>query len=574
MNQRVRTLGAQTCPRIILLLCATALLSGSLGACHADPDDIAGQAGELNDPVRRQNAIHNIQTAYTNTLADHDGDRQNAAVKAVADASVAALSQTYTDHPEDSQNGLAIMQLLAEMRDPRSLPALFEALNWRMEVNEEHAILAAQTLQYMDVPADKQADAVAKLAQALEKVTGSRGDDNRMRIAFLRALGAIGNTAAVPALTRVMLAQDDAQPFLINRLAAQKLGELADPATVPSFIKALFLFASNNPAMRMNDVADEALVRIGRPSQAPLLALLNGQNTDANAIVTQYIEAVRARDANAAGQMSVSALISGEATFALGALGFAESFQPLVHETENEAWQRKQSAAVALVRLNLPASQAGPLRDVLKRVYAEMPEGMEGAAARAQLIAAMRHLYDAAMLTFFLDQAKDHDQHPQVRLEAVTAYAMLANKNEARALRAFIASEPASEDGGYRENFALNEPVLAAADACDEAIPCWLGKLADPDKQIVTKATYMLARFGADNAQVIAALVGKLEDREIEVRLAAVAALDHVATHGDQAAIDKIEQLRDAEEGRAVWNQFSKEALPTQARLRARLGSH
>lgn len=573
MKQRLRTLGARGRSSILFGICASVILSASLGGCHADPDDVAGQAGELNDPVRRQNAITNIQRVYTNTLADHDGDRSNAAVKAIADASVELLARTYTEHPEDSQNGLAIMQLLSEMRDPRSLPALFEALDWRMEVNEEHAILAAKTIQYMDVPADKQAETITKLSQALEKVTGSRGDDNRMRIAYLRALGALKNPAAIPALTRVMLAQDEAQPFLINRMAAQKLGELADASTVPSMIKALYLFAPNNPAMRMNDVAAEALVRIGRPSLQPLLALLRGDNEEANAIVTQYIEAVRARDAHAADQMSVSAMISGEATFALGALGLAESFQPLVLETQNEDWKRKASAAVALVRLNLPDSQAAQLRDVLKRVYGEMPEGFEGAAARAQLIAAMRHLYDAGMLSFFLAQANDRDQHPQVRLEAVTAYAMLANKTEARTLRQFIASEPTSEDGGYRENFAQNEPVLAAADACDEDMACWIGKLGDADKQIVTKATYMLGRFGVGNAQVIEALVSKLDHREIEVRLASVSALDHVATQGDQAAIDKIEHLRETEEGRAVWGQFRKEALPIEARLRARLGS-
>jgi len=576
MNQRVDTLGAVARIRVLIPLLAAMTISsaGLLVGCHAEPDDVAGQAGELTDAVRRQNAIRNIQRVYTGTLADNGGDRANAAVKAVADASVEALTRTYTEHPEDSQNGLAIMQLLAEMRDARSLPALFEALNWRTEVNEEHAILAATTLQYMDVPADKQGDAIAKLAEALQKVTGTRGDDNRMRIGFIRALGAMHNPAALPALTRVTLAQDEAQAFLINRLAAQQLGELGDPSSVPTMIKALFLFAPNNPAMRMNDVAAEALVRIGRPSLAPLLALLRGEDEEANGVVTAYIEAIRIRDANAASQMSVAAVTSGEATFALGSLGFAESFAPLVQETQSEDWKRKASAAVALVRLNLPEGQRAALRDALKRVYAEMPEGMEGAAARAQLIAAMRHLYDPAMLPFFLAQAQDGDQHPQVRLEAVTAFAMLANKAESRQLRAFIASEPASEDGGYRENFAQNEPALAAADACDADVACWIGKLGDDDKQIVTKATYMVGRYGSNNAGVIAALVSKLDHREIEVRLAAVASLDHVAVHGDQAAIDKIEELRAMEEGRAVWNQFSKEALPTVARLRARMGDH
>ena len=41
----------------------------ALWGCHADPDDAAGQAGELTDPVRRENALRNIQRLYSAALA-------------------------------------------------------------------------------------------------------------------------------------------------------------------------------------------------------------------------------------------------------------------------------------------------------------------------------------------------------------------------------------------------------------------------------------------------------------------------------------------------------------------------
>ena len=87
------------------------------------------------------------------------------------------------------------------------------------------------------------------------------------------------------------------------------------------------------------------------------------------------------------------------------------------------------------------------------------------------------------------------------------------------------------------------------------------------------KLALMLGRLGRDNAQVIEALVSKLDHVDVQVRLSAVAALDRVATSGNQAAIDKIAELEEQEAGRAVWTQFSREALPIQARLRARMGS-
>src|SRR5690606_20435500 len=51
----------------ILVGLGTAL--GVLIGCHAKPDDPVGQAEELSDPVRRENAIANLQRLYGDALA-------------------------------------------------------------------------------------------------------------------------------------------------------------------------------------------------------------------------------------------------------------------------------------------------------------------------------------------------------------------------------------------------------------------------------------------------------------------------------------------------------------------------
>lgn len=116
--------------------------------------------------------------------------------------------------------------------------------------------------------------------------------------------------------------------------------------------------------------------------------------------------------------------------------------------------------------------------------------------------------------------------------------------------------------------------MLDAAGECDADVSCWTEKLGSDDKKVVRKAAYMLARYGRGNAEAVSALAEKLGHPEIEVRLAVVQALDHAATGENadaiDAAIQKIEELRAEEEGRSIWNQFSKEALPIQARLRNR----
>lgn len=555
-------------------LLIVAAMAAAVVGCHADPDDYVGQSEELADAVRRQNAISNLHRVYSKSLADKGGKRNDPEVVKVADAIVGPLTTTFIEHPEDGQNRLGILNLLQEMRDPRSLPALMEALDWRTEVSEEHAISAAQTLAYMEIPKAEKPKVVDALSKALEKVTGTRPVDNRMRVQFLRTLGSTGDPSATPILTKIATNQSEAQNFLINKLAAQQLGALGDPTAVATMVKCLFLFAPENLNLRMNDVAAEGLVRIGKPSLEPLLHVLKGDHDEANAIAKTLIAAVKEVNPGAAAGLTTQMITGAEASFALGALGLREALDPLIGETQSSDWRRKLNGAIAIVRLNLNDSDLPRVREVLLRVYNEMPDGStaDGIQARGQLIGAIRHLYDDGMFDFFSTIVRNEDAHADLRISAARAYALLANKADAANLRGIIASTKSSEDGGYREKFAENEPLLKAAEACDSDVGCWAGKLDDGDKEIVVKAAYMLGRFAHGNNKAIDALVTKLDHAEIDVRLAVVVALDKVAKQGSDAAVEKIDKLQREEEGRAVWSAFSREALPIQARLRARKG--
>ncbi len=547
------------------------LLLGFVG-CHAAEDDVGGLAKELDDPVRRENAIFHLQKLYTTALANHDGDRANAEVKAIADEVVKPLSDAYIAYPEDRLNGRGILGLLQEMQDPRGLPALLAALNWRTEVSEEHAITAAQTIQTIDVPPADVSTTIDALSKSLDKITGDRAADNKMRIAMIQALGSMGDKRATAVLERLATNQDGKQNFLINRLAAQQLGELRDPAAIPSLIRCLYLHAPNRPDLRMNDVAAQALVRTGRPSLKPLLKVLDGEDASANAIAKEYIATLRRQRPDLAQTMSVRQVTGAEAAFALGALGFPEAFDPLVQEAKSSDHVRKINAAIALVRLDVASSSEDRVRSALKDAYKSMPSGFSGVRLRSQLLAAMAHTYDDGLLPFILGELTDRKNNPELRLVAAQNYALLANKEEAAQMRKAVASEPKSEDGGFREKFEEHEPLLKLADECNKDLGCWANKAKSAQDNDARKAVYMLGRYGESSAQVLTALVEQLGNPQLGVRLGALMAIDHVATKGSKAAVDKIDELKRVEEGRAVWTQFRGEALPIQARLRSRAG--
>jgi HEAT repeat protein len=555
--------------QLVLSVLLSFVLTATFVACHAADDDVVGQADELSDPVRRQNAISKIQTIWSQALVAADGDRSAAGVQEVLDAVVEKMSKVYVENRADTQNGIAMLALLKEMNDPRAIDAFIDALDWRPEVSEAHAERAAQALQRVAVPDARKAEVVAALGAALDKIRQARPEDNRMRIEMIRALGAIGDRSATPILTKIATTQSEEQNFLVNHLAASQLGSLADPAAVEPLIQGLYLFDPNNPAMRMNDVAASALVSIGRPSLDPLLGVLRGEDEGANAMAAAYIEAVRQRNAQAADQMSVQQVVGSEATFALGSLGFREALEPLMAETNAEDPFRQVNGSLAIVRLNHAEGDRAQVRTALRRVYTGLPDDAQGVAFKAQMIAAIRSLYDPGFLEFFLGEVQNDENHPQVRIEAMNAYALLANKNEMVALTRWITG--ATEDAYHGRFQQESEKPVAVANECDEAIPCYIGKLADGDVAVVRKAAFMLGRLGRGNEEVVTALVDKLNHMDVQVRLTAVAALDRVATAGSQAAIDKISELEEMEAGRAVWVQFSREALPTQARLRARM---
>ena len=552
---------------------AVAVLIASLGlGCHAAEDDPEGQASELADPVRRENAVFNLKKIYTQTLADNGGDRNSPEVKAVADVIVDPLTQAYLNYPEDRINGLAILDLLYEMHDPRSLPALLEALNWRTEVSEDHAIRAAQTILALEVPASERGKVIEALARSLGRITSSRPEDNKMRVSMIRALGSLQDKRATDILTSIATKQDENQNFLINRLAAQQLGELRDPAAIPALIKCLFLFAPNHPELRMNDVAAEALILIGRPSLKPLLKVLAGQDATANAIAKHYIDTIKARRPDLANRMTVRQVTGGEASFALGALGFAEALEPLLQEAGSTDIPRKLNAAIALVRIDVPASQKERVRSTLKKVYNDLPKGLSGVAMRGQLLAAIAHTYDEQMMPFIYEQALDKKANPELRIIAVHNYALLANATEAASLAKLIAAEKRSEDGGYREKFEENQPLLALAKECNTGIECWISKARSAQSDDARKGAYMLGRYARGKNEAIDALVDQLASDDLGVRLSALMAIDRTAVDGSTAAVAKIDELRTREQGQSVWTRFRGEALPIQARLRSRAG--
>ena len=544
----------------VLVLSLFAALSG----CHADENDPAGQAEELSDPVRRQHAVERLQSIFGQRLVEAKGDRNSPGLKEFNDVTHAQLTKTYLEHPEDSQNGLRILSLMAEMRDPRTIEALLKALEWQAEISEDHAVTAAITLTTIDVPADKKGTVVEKIGSALTRVEGNRGADNRMRKSFIEVMGKLKDKRTTPILTEIALRQSESQNFLFNILATQQLEAIADAEAVPAMVKGLYMFDLTNPQMRMNQAAESVLVAIGKPSMQPLLDTLAGKNEEANKLVELSIESFRRKDAQLAGTMNKANLVAHEAVSALGRLGLCEALDPILKETEHSNADRRANAAIALVKLSCPESETPKIVEALKKVYEASDKQV-----RPQLLVAMRHLYSAEAMPHLLTVAiTTEEEFPPAQMYGFVSYALLANKSEAAKVKPVLEKEEA-----IKAQIAPFAAVIKAAEECDKSIECWVGKLTDSDKYVLQKAASMLALLGSGDEKAIAGLVNLLGHDDLEVRNEALSAIDHLAVKGSKLAVDKISALESTEEGRSIWTNFKIEALPTRSRLMLRSGS-
>lgn len=557
-----------------VLLLALALATPTIG-CGPGPDDAAGQAGLLTDATKRGPAFENVQRLYHGALQAAGGDRTKAEVKAVVDATIEPLVHAYEASAGDLRLGRFILDLLAEMRDPRALPAFTRALDFELDAGERHAQTAANAVRDIVVPEAQKAALVTALERAVNKFPGDRaGNDARpadkvIQIDLIKTLGYLGEPAA-EALGRIATSDNPKTDPAVVLAGAIYLGRVANAAAVPALVQCLFRSVQDG-RVPLADFAIAGLVRVGRPAVQPLVRVFQGQDPAAITAATAAIATMR--QANAGGvpaSMTPQKLAQDRAMRALAALGVPEAMPLIAPLARTGELRTRFDAAMMLMQLTLPTAQAAEARTILIEVLTAA-SGDENAQIRAGLVSVAAQTFDSGLMPTVLARVADRREYAGVRMAAVTTYAMLANRAEATQLKAIIDSEPTIENDGLKEQLTPALPLVTVAIACDQDITCWRGKLGDSSPLVVRKAALMLGRFGQGNAQAIEALIPVLDHAQIDVRFAALYALDHIANSRAAAVITKLEQLSERED--PVSRQMQSETLRILSRIRTRTGS-
>ena len=432
------------------------------------------------------------------------------------------------------------------------------------EGREGEALPLAQELRdELTEATEPRREAIADaMGRAVIAVEGTAGIANRLRIELLRGLGESEAEAARAPLTIIARRRRADQSFLFNRVALELLGERREEANIDVLIDGLFLCDAANPAMRMNDVAVVGLAQLGEAAVEPLLQVLSGRRPGVSELADDYVALVIARTGPGYAPTARHVMVS-EALGALGFVGHPSALEPLLAKGRDDDAVVRLEAMMALASVRPRLDDSEPIRQAWMRIYADATDVQQ----QAHLLAIARRLADPALAPFLLEVAEESSVDPSLRLGAAHGYALIVP-----------ASDPAfgrlvRRNRDIRPQLTELAPLVAEADRCSE-LPCWIQAFqehaAAVDAPLAEKAAMQIAQLGRGDPRAVSALVAKLGHRDMGVRLAALRALDLVATRGSAAAVQRIDELRESEEGRAIWNQFAREALPVRARLIAR----
>ncbi len=283
-------------------------------------------------------------------------------------------------HDKNKKVRREAVRILVQKRNMAALPALLTALQ---DTDEHVRLLAANGLGLLPSPLAVSAllkvlqnNPQGGLSEHMQNVVirslGTLGDasvspaivkileasqppSERVKVTALIALGQLNATSAVPVLIKMPMATPETKFY-----ALQLLGQLGDPAALPTLLQAL-----NHDSEEIRFIAVEALGKIGEPSATPaLVRMLRDPSLNVRLFAIEALGRL-GRDKNRDpqnNQVVVSALIQAlqeklefdrsYAAKALGEIGNPAAVPALIKALQDESSSVVYYAAQALVHLH------------------------------------------------------------------------------------------------------------------------------------------------------------------------------------------------------------------------------
>lgn len=514
---------------------ALSLTTLSLTGCQDDPEDPKTWVSKLDNPREQKEAL-----------------RQLSRLKERAEPAFEALAAKFKKTPD-----IEVLRTIAKLRTPKAVDLLAEQLDYSDETYE-NAVVAANGLQDLADRDDKGREAAKGAVAALKKAAGKklavRSRANLARIESIKALAAIKDPSSIETLNEVLETSADDQDFFINKVTAKVLAEFADPKSVKSLVRGLWMTG------RGNDMFQDCrlgLVRIGEPAVDKLIETMQRKNADVENDAKKY-------------KFTVGIVVQKTAIL-LGDLRSKKAVPALLAELQKKddglgtgpdgmpGVSGHQAVLQSLGQIGDP-SATKPMLQILSDAKRD-PKHRAAAAEGLNMLGDMSALPVLLSIakTPFLTPAKNKDEMPELDTNkatlvayAVTQASRLTDKDETAALEPIFKTIPADivDIKKYFETAIVRTKVAAE---CKKEVACYdkhLGLPPDAGAKVenspkAERAAFSLARLGHDAVPVLKKYVGH---KDTAVRSAVNFALTRTATKADadviQAIKDQIEKDR------------------------------
>lgn len=518
---------------------------------------------KLNEDSWRARAVTRLGQFYEDASSKAKGDNSTPEVQALLNKIVEPLTKTYVEKYDkmDGKTRVALIKLLASVRDKRTEPALkkaFEEFAKKPATSKDDADIKWAVRASADLKLDSLAD---PLVQAFLKLRASTMLGGITYKDFNDAMVQIKSKSWTGPLISALEApierpsgdkdKDKIDPYkdqlFWQTTAAQVLGELAAPEAVEPMVKIML-----DPAKAdCQATAVLAMVKIGKPAADAAIKLLKGE--DEKMIAFHYrrlkeLKQIKEDDEKKMKEKPSDAPHVQTAAIMVGTIGRGEGVGPML-DALKKAEKDVTRALIAreLVKLpKTPESLAG-FKEAFEKISIEanVPPGMN---ALQMLAEAAGQFYNSDLVDWLLERAEktkgSGDDLKALQGAIVVTAIKLAKVDQLEKVKAAV------DKYGTKLEKDLYAQAEKLVKQCTGQAECYMGEMEKSLNQeqatqfVAIKSGYMAAILGGEAQRD--ELVKRIESFEnAAVRFVAAQTIDHLSPKGSKEAAAKLRKVVD-----------------------------
>jgi hypothetical protein len=611
--------------RLFVGLLAVTFAAASLSIGCRDENDPGYWLKQMHNRPWREHSLKTLNTIFSKTMQENGNDLKNPKVKALTDLMVPELVKGYQSFDRDKFNRATIIEMLAQMKDPRAEEVYLSALEIEESVDAKTFTVAANAVRRLRTEA-----AVPKLLEAHKKIVEARNrrpgapftvTENEIEQSVISAASAImanhpaspHRAAVVKMLCDITETWDTLQDLRLNMRAIKGLGMIGDAGAIPTLVKGVAMKGKRQP-VGLGQVAVAALQEIEDRDAVVEAMIQFAQGKDG--AFNEYYAEERKNDPlmknpawyyqeamNFLGQLQYpSAKVIEFLTQELnhtepdGADNGAASIEGLAVQLDASGWatMRRNWAAVALASLGHKDVLDVAVRRIVfkkqgnKQVLDLLPEEAVGyiralgllqyptqscGVLRKAASAADDSLRDKVYYNASLMCDESFLPSMQQSVDAIDCQKILAERFPDGA-------EPEDEKQTLNECDILKKRIEGYMDRirfgkeCGDDLACFEKVLAEKTNPNTERAIYTLYRMARDDESkrqaIVDMLIKYLDNPAMSSMQASIQALDHLVKKPDQEMIKKVDKVYRNFTRQSSYKDRARALEAFRGRLRAR----